>query len=432
MKKKDRVFYRGNTAILSEFSAESISSDGAVLLLEKLERQHQLVSRFSGMITDPRHPLRRVHEVKKLVKQRVYMLMQGYEDANDVSTLKHDPVFTDILEGELASQPTLSRFENWMDRRRIYELCSAWVDRYVASLKGRNEIVIDIDGTDDPTHGHQQLALFHGYYGQYMYHQLFFHDGRTGQIILPVLRPGNSHSNRWFVSILKRIVRRIRAVYPDIKITIRADSGFSCPTFYELADTENLGFVVGMATNEVIKRQVTRAAKAVTHLYVRSGRKHQHFMNYTYQAKSWHKPQRCYAKVESTGKGLNIRHFVSNLEGKTARQLYLDFYVQRGEASENRIKEVKIMCFADRLSNHRFWANFFRLLLSSLAYELFVLLKQALQKTPFHTAHTWCIQTIRCRLLKIGATIKKTKRRIYYQLSKAFVYQNLFRAVLAA
>ena len=431
MRKKDTVFYRGNTEILADFSAEAISSDGAVFLLEKLERKHQLLAQFSRFIPDPRHPLRTLHDVEKLVKQRVYMLMQGYEDTNDVSTLKHDPVFTDILEGDMASQPTLSRFENRTNRRMIYELCSAWLDRYVASLEKRKAIVIDIDGTDDPTHGHQQLALFHGYYGQHMYHELFFHDGDTGQIILPVLRPGNSHSNRGFVSILKRIVQRIRAVYPELEITIRADSGFSCPAFYELADSENLGFVVGMATNEVLKRKVARAEKAVTHLYVRSGQKHQHFMSYTYQAKSWHQPQRCYAKVESTGKGLNTRHFVSNLEGQTARQLYLDFYVKRGETSENRIKEVKNMCFADRLSNHRFWANFFRLLLSSLAYEFFVLLKQAIHKTRFLTAQQWCIHTIRCRFLKIGATVKKTKKRIYYQLSKAFVYQDLFRQLIS-
>jgi len=153
-------------------------------------------------------------------------------------------------------------------------------------------------------------------------------------------------------------------------------------------------------------------------------------MSYAYQAGSWHKEQQCYAKVESTGKGLNTRHFVSNLEGKRGRQIYLDIYVKRGEASENRIKEVKNMCFADRLSNHRYWANYFRLLLSGLAYELFLLLKGALKKTVIEQAHKWCMDTIRCRLLKIGATLKKTKRRIYYQLSKAFVYQDLFRALM--
>ena len=430
MSKKDTIFYRGNKAVLANFSAEAVSSDGAVVLLEKLERKHNLLSSFSQLIPDKRDPLRTIHETKKMVKQRVFMLMQGYEDTNDVEHLKHDPVFEDILEGDMASQPTLSRFENSVDRRTIYKLCEGWVDRYVTSLKGRSQIIIDIDGTDDPTHGNQQLSLFHGYYGHTMYSELFFHDGLTGQIILPVLRPGNSHSNRWFVSILKRIVKRIRSVYPEIKIIIRADSGFSCAPFYELAYDGDLKYVVGMATNEVLKKKVARAEKAVKHLYVRPGQKHQHFMTYSYQAKSWHKEQRCYAKVESTGKGLNTRHFVSNIEEKTGRQIYLDIYVKRGEASENRIKEVKNMCFSDRLSNHRYWANYFRLLLSCLAYELFLLLKGALQKTNIKEAHKWCIDTIRCRLLKVGAMLKRTKRRIYYQLSKAFVYQDLFRAVM--
>src|SRR5690606_5651069 len=133
--------------------------------------------------------------------------------------------------------------------------------------------------------------------------------------------------------------------------------GFSCAPFYKLADHEDLYYVIGMATNSILKKKVLRAERAVKHLHVRPGQKHQHFMTYVYQANSWHKEQRCYAKVESTGKGLNTRHFVSNIEHKTGRQIYLDIYVKRGEASENRIKEVKNMCFADRLSNHRYWAN---------------------------------------------------------------------------
>src|SRR5690606_14389241 len=147
-------------------------------------------------------------------------------------------------------------------------------------------------------------------------------------------------------------------------------------------------------------------------------------------AGSWDKPQQCYAKIESTGKGLNIRHIVSNLENQDARDIYFGFYVKRGEASENRIKEVKNMCFAGRLSNHGFWANFLRLLISSLAYEMFLLLKEAIRKTRVDEAKKWCIDTLRTRLLKIGATIKKTKRRTYYRLSKAFVFQDLFRQLI--
>lgn len=430
MRDKNTAFYRGNTQVLVDFSAGQISSDGAIVLLEKLERQHGLLSYFSKHIVDRRHPLRTVHSIEKLLKQRVYTLMQGYEDTNDVEHLKNDPLYEDALEGEMASQPTLSRFENSLGKQGIFDLCYAWVDRYVNTLTGRKEITIDIDSTDDPTHGQQQLSMFNGYYGHFMYNELFFHDGQTGQIIAPVLRPGNSHSNKWYVAILKRVVEKIRAAHPSITIMVRADSGFSCPDFYKLAEDYELQFVMGLASNEVLKRKVQRAEKAVSHLFVQKGIKHQHFMSHDYQAKSWHKPQRCYTKVESTGKGLNTRHIVSNLPEDDARQVYFGIYVQRAEASENRIKEVKNMCFADRLSNHGFWANFMRLLISSLAYEMFLLLKSAIRKTRVKEAGKWCINTIRTRLLKVGAMLRKTKRRIFYQLSKSFVYQDLFRQLL--
>jgi len=431
MRGKNTAFYRGNTQVFVDFLATEISSDGAVVLLEKLEKKHNILKYFSQHIPDYRDPCRTTHSMFKLLKQRVFTLMQGYEDANDVVHLKNDPLFKDVLGGAMASQPSLSRFENGIGKQGIFNLCNAWIDRYVASLEGRSEIIIDIDATDDPTHGQQQLSMFNGYYSQFMYNELFFHDGDTGQIILPILRPGNSHSNKWYVSILKRVIQKIRAKYPEIKITVRADSGFSCPTFYELAETHTLRFAMGLASNKVLKRRVKRAENAVEHLYVREGKKHQHFMTHSYQAKSWQQPQQCYTKVESTGIGLNTRHIVSNLPEEDARKIYFDLYVKRGEASENRIKEVKNMCFSDRLSNHGFWANFSRLLISSLAYEIFLLLKQYICKTTIKEAHKWCIDTIRTRLLKVGATIKKTKKRIYYQLSKAFVFQDLFLQLIS-
>lgn len=425
MSNKNTVFYRGKTEVSVDFSAEEISSDGSVVLLEKLERKHMLIRHFSKFIPDTRDPLRTVHTREKQLKQRIFTLMQGYEDTNDVKYLINDPLYKDILDGDMASQPTLSRFENCMDKASIVTMCYAWVDRYVESLKNRSSIIIDIDSTDDPTHGHQQLSMFNGYYGHFMYNELFFHDGDTGQIIVPVLRPGNSHSNKWYVAILKRVVKRIKEKYPEMEIVIRGDSGFSCAPFYQLADDMDLKFTLGLATNEVLKRKVNRVEQAVDHLYVSKNIKHQHFMSYTYKAESWHKAQQCYAKVESTGKGLNTRHIVSNMERGDARAIYFGFYVRRAEASENRIKEVKNMCFSDRLSNHGFWGNFFRLLISSLAYEMFLLLKRAIRKTKFEAAKKWQISTIRASLLKVGATIKVTKRRIYYRLSKAFVYQDL-------
>lgn len=430
MSNKSTIFYRGNTAVSFDFSAEEISSDGAIILLEKLERKEKLIGYFSKYLPDNRDPLRIKHSRYKLLKQRVFMLMQGYEDTNDVFHLQHDPLYKDVLDGDLASQPTLSRFENSLNKQSIFDLCYAWVDRYVSTLDGRKSITIDIDATDDPTYGKQQFTMFNGYYRQFMYNELFFHDGDTGQIIVPVLRPGNSHSNKWYVSILKRVVKKIRVAYPKMKIIIRADSGFSNAPFYKLADDESLFYAIGLATNERLKKRVSRAKKAVEILYQHQSLKHQHFISFEYQAGSWHKPQQCYSKVENTGIGMNIRHFVSNIPKQDAREIYFDFYVKRGEASENRIKEVKNMCFSDRLSNHSFWANFFRLLVSSLAYEMFLILKKKIKNTSFPKAMKWQISSIRTYLLKVGATIKKTKRRIYYRLSKAFVYQDLFRELI--
>jgi len=430
MSNKDTVFYRGDTSINLDFSAEEISSDGAVLLLEKLERKHKVINHFSRLIPDYRDPFRTVHSVEKLLKQRVFTLMLGYEDANDVIYLKNDPLLQDILDGDLASQPTISRFENNMDKHSIFKLCYAWIDRYIQTLGNRKKIIIDVDATNDPTHGNQQMSMFNGYYGHFMYNELFFHDGQTGQIIVPVLRPGNSHSNKWYVAILKRILVRIKEQYPDIEIVIRADSGFSGPAFYKLADDFNLKYAVGQASNEVLKQRVNRATSAVTQLYVSENIKHQHFISFEYQAKTWHKPQQCYSKIESTGKGLNVRHFISNMNEADARSIYFGFYVKRGDASENRIKEVKNMCFSDRLSNHGFWANFMRLILSSMAYEMFLLLKQAIKQTKYEAAKKWQIGTIRVSLLKVGATIKKTKRRVYYRFSKSFPHQDLLRQLI--
>ena len=424
---KNTLFYKQNQAYLLDFSAEAISSDSSIFLVDKIERKHGLVKYISSLIPDNRDQNSITHSFEKILKQRVYLMMQGYEDANDVDHLKNDPIIKSILGGDLASQPTISRFENAIDKKTIFKILYGWLNHYVQSLSGRDQVIIDIDATDDPTHGAQQLSMYNGYYGQFMYNELLFHDGETGQIILPVLRPGNSHSNKWYVSILKRVVQAIKAKHPDMKIFIRADSGFSNAPFYKLAEDESLYYAVGLASNQVLKRRIKRAEKAVGHLYLSQQKKHQHFINFEYQAGSWHAPQQCYSKIESTGIGMNVRHIVSNMPEMDAREIYFDFYVKRGDASENRIKELKNMCFSDRLSNHTFWANFMRLIISSIVYEMFLIIKQMIKKTKYKKAHKWQIDNIRLYLLKIGGTITKTVKRIYIKLSKAFVYKDLLQ-----
>ena len=190
---------------------------------------------------------------------------------------------------------------------------------------------------------------------------------------------------------LKRIVQKIRAAYPRLKINIRADGGFSCPAFYQLADDHNPGFVMGLPGNEVLKRRVKRAEKTVRHSVCVSGYKTSTFLQPYLSGQKLAQAWECYTKVESTSKGLNTRHIVSNLPGKDARTIYFGIYVKRGETSEKRIREVKNMCFSDRLSNHNFWANFLRLLISSLVYEMFLYLKSAISKTTVREAKKWVL-----------------------------------------
>ncbi len=182
----------------------------------------------------------------------------------------------------------------------------------------------------------------------------------------------------------------------------------------------------------MLKQRVRRAEQAVRKLYLSKGEKHQHFISFQYQAGSWHAQQQCYSKIESTGIGMSVRDFVSNMPEEEAREIYFGFYVKRGDASENRIKELKNMCFSDRLSNHNFWSNFMRLIISSITYEMFLIIKQMIKETNHTKAHKWQIDNIRVYLLKVGGTIKKTVERVYIRLSKSFKAGSFLTATQAA
>jgi len=432
MSNKDTVFYRGKQAVSFDFTADHVSSDGGILISNKVEQENGLLRKFASQIPDNRDPNLIEYSYLHMLKQRVYLMMQGYEDCNDEEKLSEDPIIKYLLGNNLCSQPTLCRFENSIDKHTVYNLCNWFVDNYVNSLPDdTTKIVLDVDSTDDPTHGQQQLSLFNGFYYQWMYNELIINDGETGQIVLPVLRPGNCHTGRWFVAILKRIIKKINARFPGILIQIRADSGFSSPGIYELADKEGFIFTIGIAANDVLKKFTCEKEKQIRDDYLENNKKYKEIIGpFDYQAQTWHKPQKVYAKVESTGKGMNIRYFVSNMNQMSGDEIYFGFYVKRGDTSENRIKEIKNMCYSDRLSCHGFWANFFRLFLSCLCYEMFRLIKLLIKKTSHYIAKKWQVSNIRLYLLKIGTTIKITKRRVRLKYSKAFVFQDLFSEIL--
>lgn len=432
MSSKDTVFYKKNKAFLVNSDAQNLSSNGGILIADYIEKNHGIIKSISKTFEDERNQNYITHSYYDIFKQRVYGILLGYEDANDVEKLSQDALVKEILDEKFASQPTISRFENSFNKVQIFKTLYAWVDEYIKTLKGRKKVIIDIDGTDAQTYGHQQLSLFNGFYGHFMYNELFFHDGETGQIIVPVLRPGNAHSNWWYISILKRIVEKIYAQYPDIEIVIRADSGFSTSKFYKLAKEKNLKYTIAIASNAVLKRRTKLLANCVKYGYVDKKIKKQVFKRaFDYKAASWDCTEKCYAKVESTGKGLNIRYFISNFENASPREIYFDFYVKRGDTSENRIKEVKNMCFSDRLSSSNFYSNFIRLIMSSLAYEMMLIIKEKIKKaTKEERPKKWLVNNIRLFLFKIAAIIKITKRRIIISISSTVIYKDLFLSVI--
>jgi hypothetical protein len=295
------------------------------------------------------------------------------------------------------------------------------LDFYIASKKGDlPEVIIDIDATEDPVHGHQQLSFFHGFYENYIYHPLLIYDGRTGELITTVLRPGNVHASRRIVAILRRIVKKLKQAFGDIKITVRADGGFAIPELYEFCETEELNYIIGFITNDRVLAYGQDLIDSAGEEYHRTQAKQRLFGEFDYQAGSWNRARRIIIKAEHNELGSNNRFVVTNM-ADDPEELY-DFYALRGDC-ENRIKELKNDLKADRLSCHRFVANQFRLLIHAAAYVLLTELKKYLQGTLLEKAQ---IGTIRCKLIKISARIVQSCRRLRVHLASSYPLKNLF------
>jgi len=239
--------------ITADFEGGRITSEGGGLLLREVDRRYAVSEELARCLDDPRDPGRLTHDLTTLVRQRIFSIALGYEDANDAAALRRDPALKTMSErlpegsGDLASQPTLSRFENMVTQRDLRRLSDCLLDLYLKTHPGpRQVIVIDIDATDDPTHGSQQLSFFHGYYDEHMYHPLLVFDGKTGFPLAAVLRPGNAHASRGAVKLLKRLIRRLRRAYPEAKILLRADAGFAIPALYRFCEKRRLLYTIGL------------------------------------------------------------------------------------------------------------------------------------------------------------------------------------------
>src|SRR4051794_13271181 len=403
-------FWQDDVNLGVHFDGGHLTSDGGVPWLVEAEAALGVCAALAARVPEWRRGGVR-HSLERLVRQRVFQIACGYEDQNDANRLRTDPALKlacgrlPASEPDLASQPTLSRLENAVDRHAVEQVAAALADLYLRE-RGRSgippRILLDLDGTDDPAHGEQEGVAYHGDYRQHMYHPLLVFDGDTGHLVTAVLRPGNVHGSRFVVLVLRRLLRKLRAAWPDVPLELRADSGFAIPRLYAWCEANGLDYTIGLIPNATLEaRAAPLLAEAQAQSDALDGAKVRLADETAYQAGSWPRPRRVVFKAEILVKGPNTR-FVVTTRPDEPLALY-DWYVDRGEA-ENWIKDFKNASAADRLSDHRFWPNAFRLLLHAAAYWLLDHLRRwlhAAQAAPLQ------LDTLRLRVIKIGGWVRE-------------------------
>ena len=417
--------------------APDISSDGGALLLRQVDDRLGLIRSFAALLADDRDPARRRHDRAEQLRQRVFQIALGYEDCNDADRLRHDAVLQQACgsgDEPLSSQPTLSRFENGITGREHNRLWREFERQYVDQLAVSTAfIVLDIDGTDDQTHGSQQLSMFHGFYDQHMFHPVIVFDGETGHLISAQLRPGNAHASRGATTMLERIIRAIKQRCPSAGIVVRGDSAFAMPALMERlehldAELGDVHYVLGLAQNS---RLLELAEPLLVDAAARYAETKQFVRRFTWvrysTLKTWARERDVVVKVEHGERGANPRFVVTTLTGFDAGLIYDRAFCPRGQ-SENYIKDFKNALSADRLSCHRFVANAFRLLLHALAYRLMHALRNA-AGTVEPALRRVQMDTLRLRLLKVAAVVVSSVRRVLVRLPRAFPLAAAFTAI---
>ena len=425
--------------VVVRFDQPQMSVDGGALLLKSCDEQLGLTQRLAACVRDDRSAGKVTHKMTDLIRQRVFGLACGYEDCNDVSRLGDDPVHKllldrDPVDGEaLASQPTLSRFENAVDAKDLMRMGNALADtvieRHRKRLKGRvKRIAIELDPTDDPTHGAQQLTFFNGHYDSWCYLPVagfIRFDDEPDQFLLAwLLRPGNAPARTGAIGLLRRIVARLRKAFPKAKLLVRLDGGFAAPDMFDYLESERLDYVVAMAGNSVLRGHSEPLMEPMRALTGITGRTEHAYSECFYQAKTWSRARRVIFKAEIVRLGDreprdNARFVVTNLRGSSQR-IYENVYCQRGHI-ENRLKELHHGLAIYRTSCTKFLANQFRGLLTAVAYVLFQELRLRAWRTSSKNAQ---VDTLRVRLIKMACRIDRSARRIVFHLPADAVWRS--------
>jgi len=452
-----------------EISRAPLTSDAGLLPVRQIDQNLRLTEQFTAALDDRRDPALVRQSLLSMVRQRIYGILADYEDQNDHDTLRSDPVFKLVADRlpdgpDLASQPTLSRFENAVSIPDLWRLRDVMVDLFIQSFdKMPMHLTFDIDAFDDPAHGRQQLIMFHGHYEQYQYLPIVITCAENDMVLLVGLRHGTCEASLGVDNDLRYLMGRLRAVWPDVQVHVRGDSGLGVPLMYDVCQELRLSYTFGIGVNPRLRAMSDDLEKQALDAYQKTGQLQRLFLLVDYQAKSWPESQPVVIKVEANAQGLNRRAVVTNRPGcRVLPPAIYDEYAMRGE-SENRNKELKIERHAGRLSDHRFLANFFRLYLHAATLNLLVRLRHAVvqpsptsaelglpaelptealdepsRKTFFNKrrerdplgggfACTW-----RTRLIKVAAEVITRARRVIVRLSGSWPHLDHFLRVSQA
>jgi hypothetical protein len=454
--------FRTSKPIVVATSHDQVSSDAGLLPFRQLDERIGLTRQFAEALTDRRNVGYVGHSFLEMTRMRIYGILADYADQNDHDVLRSDPVFKllcdrSINADDLASQPTLSRFENAIDVRSFFRLRDMLLDQFIASFDETPlHLTLDIDPFDDPTHGQQQLTFFHGYYEQYQYLPRVITCAENDLVLSVCLLHGTAHAALGAQDDLEYVTRRLREVWPDVHIHLRADSGFGTPAMYEVCERLGIDYTIGIGMNARLKKTSDFLLNQAVSQWETTGQPQRLFMAFDYRAESWPADRWIVVKCEAHAEGTNRRAVATNRPGaKVLPDAAYDGYADRGE-SENRNKELKIGLRADRLSDHRYFANLFRLYLHTAAYNLLVRMRQAVADPPAEPTHeevpaeafagrrrrgwhnhrrehdplgegqpcTW-----RTRLIKVAARLRETTRHVIVELSSSWPYLDHFRKV---
>jgi hypothetical protein len=393
------------TPLVIEPSAGQLSSDAGLLPLRQFDQRIGLTRSFTNALDDPRDPDLTEHTFLEMVRSRVYGILAGYEDQNDHDTLRADPIFKLLADrspedDNLASQPTLSRFENAISIKSLKRLRDVFLDQFIASFDTPpRHLTFDLDAVDDPAHGQQQLTFWHGYYDQNQYLPLVITCADNDQFVMLSLRPGNVHAALGADDDLAYLVARLRQAWPDVVLHFRGDCGFGVPAMYEVCEGLRVLYTLGLSTNAVLRRETEGLLADAVAGYERERQAARQqdpprppvpsrlFTGFWYQAGTWPQPSWVVAKAEANDRGTNRRFVVTNRPGAVLLPgPTYDEYAARGE-SENRNKEFKCDLAMDRLSDHRFVANYFRIYLHAAAMNLLVRLRRFIAEPLPALAH---------------------------------------------